>query len=64
MNKKYLIILGLATALPTTIMAISFIVIQLMERKKISPEVGITIIVVVIGSILFNIMKYARKNKS
>jgi hypothetical protein len=64
MNKKYIIVLSLALALPTTILAISFLIIKLINIGIISSELGILIIVIVIGSILFNIMKYAKKTKS
>lgn len=60
MNKDLIKILGLCIALPTTVLGIGLLVSMLIEKKLISTPIGIIIIVLVIASIFYRILKLNR----
>ena len=64
MNKKLWTVMSLALALPSSIMAVTYIVYQLVENKLINLYVGSLIIVVYIVSLLFMMVKGANSKKN
>lgn len=63
MDKKLLAVMGLAMALPTSILAVSYVVYQLIEKKLISSGVGVTIIVAFVLNMFILMFRNLRKNK-
>ena len=59
MNKKLWIVMSLALALPSSIMAISYLVYTLVEKEAIHIYVGAAIIVSYIAAILYMMVKGA-----
>ncbi|MEX0798340.1 MAG: hypothetical protein WD025_02795 [Bacteriovoracaceae bacterium] len=60
-DKQLLVVLGLAMALPSAILAVSAVVYHLIEAKLISNTVGLVIILAVIFNIFFLMFKRLRK---
>lgn len=63
-KKKYLMVMGLAMALPSTILGVSLIVYYLMEQKIISNLAGLVIIVLVIINVFYLMIRSVSKRKS
>ncbi len=64
MDKKLLAIMGLAMALPATVLAVAYIVYKLIEEKIISNGLGITLLVAVIANFFFLMFRYLRKERN
>lgn len=63
-NKKVLTVLALSLGLPTTILGVSYLVYYLIQEKIISSNVGLFILVAVVGNMLYLIIRNAiQKNK-
>lgn len=56
-------ILGLALALPTTILSVGFGIFYLTEQNIISQGLGLGILLVVVGYFLFMMVRYALNKK-
>lgn len=63
MDKNLMAVMGLALALPSSILAVAAVVYNLIEKKLISNMTGLIIILVVIFNIFFLMFKHLRKNK-
>jgi small-conductance mechanosensitive channel len=63
-KKKYMMVMGLALGLPSTILGISLFVYYLMEQKIISHTVGLIIIVLVVVNIFYLMIRSVSKRKS
>ncbi len=62
-DKKLLAVLGLAMALPTSVLAVAIVVYELIEAKLIGNGTGLIIILAVIFNIFFLMFKHLRKQK-
>lgn len=60
-SKKYLAIMGLALALPSSILGVAAFVIYLIDEKIISNTVGIILIVLVIFNIFYLMIRSVSK---
>ncbi|MBC77282.1 MAG: hypothetical protein CME64_14825 [Halobacteriovoraceae bacterium] len=63
MDKNLLAVMGLALALPTSILAVAAVVYQLIEKEIIGNMAGLGIILAVIFNIFFLMFKHLRKNR-
>ena len=63
-DKQMLAVLGLAMALPSSILAVAGAVYYLIEEEMISDTTGLLIILAVIFNIFFLMFRHLRKNKS
>ena len=63
MDKNLLAVMGLALALPTSILAVAAVVYQLIEKEIIGNMEGLGIILAVIFNIFFMMFKHLRKNR-
>lgn len=63
MDKKLLAIMGLAMALPTTVLAVAYVIYKLIEEGMISSEMGIALLVAVIANFFFLMFRYLRKDR-
>lgn len=63
MDKKLLAIMGLAMALPTTVLAVAYVIYKLIEEGLISNGLGITLLVAVIANFFFLMFRYLRKER-
>ena len=61
--KNILKILGIALALPSTILGVAFGVYYLISEKIISQEVGLLVIVLIVAYFFYLMVRYARLNK-
>lgn len=64
MKRKLWVVMSLALALPTSIMAISYLAYILVEKRLINLYVGAIIIVAYIVGILYLMVKGANSKKS
>jgi hypothetical protein len=62
-NNKSLIVLGLALALPSTLLGVGVSIVYLIQQKIISQTVGLLIIVAVVFNTFYLMMRYAKKKK-
>lgn len=63
-DKNLLVVLGLATALPSSVLAVAGIVYYLIEAKIIGNTTGLIIILAVIFNIFFLMFRHLRKQKT
>lgn len=63
--KKFLTVMGIAVGLPSTIVGLFFLLYQLVQSKIISWNALLIILLVVVGSMLFLMVKnvLGKKNK-
>lgn len=61
--KHILKIMGLAMALPSTILGVTFGVYYLIENKVISQAVGLVIILTIVFYFFYLMIRYARSKK-
>lgn len=61
MDKKLLAVMGLALALPSTVLAVAWVVLELIDAGVIGYTGGILIILAVIANIFFLMFKHLRK---
>lgn len=55
--------MGLAMALPSTVLAVAWVVLGLIDKGVIGYGVGITIILAVIANIFFLMFRHLSKNR-
>ena len=60
-KQNILKILGLAIGLPSSILGTFFLMYFLIENKYISPLVGLSIILLIVGYTFFLMVRYANK---
>lgn len=61
-NKNIIKILGIALALPSTILGVAFSVYYLIEEKIISQEIGLIVILIVVAYFFYLMVRYARSS--
>ena len=57
-------VMGLAMALPSTVLAVAWVVLELMKADMLSPAAGMAIILAVIVNIFILIFRQLRKPKA
>lgn len=60
-SKKYLMVMGLALGLPSTILGVASFVIYLIDKKIISNTMGLIIIVLVIINVFYLMIRSVSK---
>lgn len=63
-KKKYLMVMGLAMALPSTILGVFAFVYYLIEEKIISNTLGLVLIILVIINVFYLMIRSVTKRKS
>lgn len=63
MDKKLLAVMALALALPTTVLIVSWIVLELIKKELIGNTTGLLIILAVIVNIFYMMFKHLGKQK-
>ena len=61
--KNIIKIMGLALALPSTILGVAFLIYYLIEEKLISQGLGLFILIAVVGYFFYLMVRYAFNKK-
>lgn len=64
MNRKHLIVMGLALGLPSTILGVFGFIYLLVQKGYINWTVALVLLLLVIFNMFYLIFRYARKSKN